>query len=220
MASFASRSVPPIRSSRDDVARGLLGWTRMSKILVVYASTFGQTRAIALRIAELLRQRAFAVDLVDARYATPSPEGYDTVVLGSRVQLGRHAASVVRYMREHRDVLERVPTAFFSVSMAASSPGAGPDPSGYLANLFDELGWRPTRAIAFAGGLPYRKYGWLLRLIMKRISKSAGHTIDTTRDHELTDWRAVHGFVDDIAASLQPTATTGVAGDASRVRAP
>jgi menaquinone-dependent protoporphyrinogen oxidase len=96
-----------------------------------------------------------------------------------------------------------IPTAFFSVSGAASSPQAGPDPNGYMDATFDELDWHPTLAKAFAGGLPYRKYNVILRFFMKRVSRAAGHTTDTSRNHEMTNWEAVRLFAEDVA-SLAP----------------
>lgn len=176
----------------------------MNKVLVLYGTHYGQTRAIAMKISERLREQGAQTDVLDARYSQqlPAPDGYDAVVLGSRVEIGRHAPQIVDYIREHREVLERIPTAFFSVSMAASSTTAGSDPSGYLHGLFEKLDWQPTCAAAFAGGLPYRKYNWLTRFIMKRISKSAGHTTDTSKNHVFTDWNAVRELADEIVGHL------------------
>jgi menaquinone-dependent protoporphyrinogen oxidase len=92
-----------------------------------------------------------------------------------------------------------MPTAFFSVSNAASSPGAGADPGGYMFALFDELRWHPTLQASFAGALKYRAYNWLLRFIMKGISRGAGHTTDTSKNHEFTDWAKVREFADKIS---------------------
>ena len=169
----------------------------MSRILVVYASHYGQTQKIAGRLAARLREHGDEVELADAT-SPPGPEGYDAVVLGSRVEVGRHAGELISFIRAHLDELHRRPTAFFSVSMAASRRDAGPDPDGYMQATFDDVGWHPTRAVAFAGGLPYRKYGWLMRFVMKRISRSAGNTTDTSRDHEFTNWDAVRDLADDV----------------------
>jgi menaquinone-dependent protoporphyrinogen oxidase len=173
------------------------------KVLILYATHFGQTRAIAMKISERLRMLGIESDVLDAKTAQPlpAPDGYDAVVLGSRVELGKHASDIVGYIRSHRDALERVPTAFFSVSMAASKT-ASTDANGYLTAMFDELSWMPGRSIAIAGGLPYRRYNWFLRFFMKRIAKREGNTTDTTKNHELTDWTAVRVFADDIAALL------------------
>jgi menaquinone-dependent protoporphyrinogen oxidase len=177
----------------------------MSAILVLFASHYGQTRAIAERVSERLRTRGHEVDVADVRRVAepnPSPEDYDVVVLGSRIEIGRHDAELRRYIRTHRDTLSKTPTAFFSVSMAAARADAGPDPDGYMDTLFTDLEWRPTCAVSFAGALPYRKYNWLTRFIMKRISRSAGHTTDTSKNHEFTDWKCVDAFADEITSLL------------------
>jgi len=178
----------------------------MSRILVLYASHYGQTRTIAEHIAGRLGGQGHEVELADAQVGirgTPPPEDYDAVVIGSRVEMGRHATDIVAYLRMHLEMLREMPTAFFSVSMAAAKPSAGPDPNGYTSTLFEELRWHPRCVAAIAGGLPYRKYGWLMRFVMKRISRSAGHTTDTSRDHEFTDWRRVDAFADELAALVR-----------------
>jgi menaquinone-dependent protoporphyrinogen oxidase len=81
---------------------------------------------------------------------------YDAVVLGSRVELGRHAPELLAYVRAHRDALRATPTAFFSVSMAAANASAGADPEHYMQTTFDALAWHPTMSVAFGGALPYR----------------------------------------------------------------
>lgn len=175
----------------------------MSRFLVLFASHYGQTRVIAEAIASRLRGYGHEVALVDARSgaqrASP-PEDFDVVVLGSRIEMGRHASDISAYIDNHRAALRDMPTAFFSVSMAASDASAGPDPARYMGTLFDEHGWHPTRCAAIAGGLPYRKYGWITRLVMKGISRKHGHPTDTSRNHELTDWKAVDRFADEVAA--------------------
>ena len=167
----------------------------MASILVLFASHFGQTRAIANTIADELRGAGHEVDVVDARRSdVPPPEDYDIAVLGSRVELGHHASAIRSYVTMHREALRDMPTAFFSVSMAAAHAGASADPNGYMTSLFEDTGWRPELSAAFAGALRYRQYDWLTRFIMKQISRSAGHTTDTSRDHEFTDWKRVHAF--------------------------
>jgi menaquinone-dependent protoporphyrinogen oxidase len=170
----------------------------VSTILVIYATHYGQTRAIATRIAQRLRERGHDVDMADAYGQVPPPQDYDAIVIGSRVELGRHASPIRAFIRSYREDLLEVPTAFFSVSMAAARSGASFDPNGYMIETFDDVGWYPTVHASFAGALPYRKYSWLTRAVMKRISKSAGHTTDTTRNHEFTDWNAVDAFADKV----------------------
>ena len=51
-----------------------------------------------------------------------------------------------------------------------------------------------------------------MRFIMKRISRAGGHTTDTTRNHEMTDWRAVSRFAEELS-SLIRSETVGVSGN-------
>lgn len=173
----------------------------MARILVLFASSYGHTRDIAWTIERHLRRRGHAVDLVDVRQTAPSPGEYDLVVIGSRVELGRHARGIHRYVRRHREALDATPSAFFSVSMSA----AGPKPDSYLDAFIAETGWHPGRSISFAGALPYTQYNPILRFVMKRISRQAGHTTDTSRDHDFTDWGAVRSFSDAIADAADRT---------------
>ena len=175
----------------------------MARILLLFASSYGHTRDIAWAIERHLRRRGHAVDLVDARQSAPDPGEYDVAVIGSRVEFGRHAPSIRRYVRRHLAALARMPSAFFSVSMSAAN--GGPDPA--LEAFSARTGWRPGRAVSFAGALPYTHYNPLLRFVMKRISRKAGHTTDTSRDHDFTDWEAVRAFANAIADAADRTAS-------------
>ncbi len=173
----------------------------MARVLILYATHHGQTRAVALAIAQRLRNGGNEVDLADVRewHRLPRAASYDAVVLGSRVEFGRHAGELLSYICAQRGALSRVPTAFFSVSMAASKPGGGEDPEQYMAKAFAQVAWHPVLSAAFGGALPYRTYNWVTRLVMKRVSRKAGHPTDTSRNHELTDWTRVAAFADRIA---------------------
>lgn len=180
-------------------------------ILLAFASSHGQTRDIACALAARLESRGHAVELADATLALPGPAGFDAVILGSRVQNGRHAPSIERYARIHRLALAALPSAFFSVSMSAAQHGAGPDPNGYIERFFTLTGWRPACVTAFGGALKYTRYGWLLRQVMRFIARRGGHATDTRRDHHYTDWAAVARFADHVAGAITPRACVGSA---------
>lgn len=173
----------------------------MSTILIAFSSHHGQTEKVANRLGAHLRGMGHEVDLVNLEVAKdgPPPEDYDLVVLGTRIEIGKHAPSLARYAGEHRRALAEMPTALFVVSMAAASTDRGPDPDGYVAKTCAELGLDPARRIAIAGALKYRSYGLVTRLVMKLISRRAGRTTDTSRDHEFTDWTVVRRFAESLA---------------------
>ena len=176
------------------------------RILLAFASSHGQTRDIASAMAARIESHGHTVELADAAAGLPGPSGFDAVVLGSRIQYGRHAPAIEAYARAHRLALAALPSAFFSVSMSAAQHGAGPDPNGYLERFFTITGWRPACVTVFGGALKYRQYGWVLRQVMRLIARRGGHATDTSRDHHYTDWAAVARFADHVDGALRPPA--------------
>ena len=122
----------------------------MSRVLIAFACRFGRTRAIAEELAERLRRRGHEVELGNARDGRlPPPQDYDAVILGSRVQHGHHAPEILEYVREHREVLQKMPTGFFSVSLAADVPFGAIDPRHHVSRMVREMGWMPDHAACF-----------------------------------------------------------------------
>jgi hypothetical protein len=64
----------------------------------------------------------------------------------------------------------------------------------------------------------YRKYNFLLRMIMKRIAQRAGASTDTSRDHVFTAWRDLDDLVRKLVEAV--TATISVQGNGEGRRAP
>jgi len=174
----------------------------MSRILIIYASHYGQTATIAGRIRDRLVDRGHDVDLVNVEVGAPPPDRYDAVMLGSRVEFSHHAKQIAQYVRTHGEGLRRIPTAFFSVSMSAAGKDPTSDPNRYLATTFADLAWTPTVSTAFGGALQYRRYNWILRAVLKAISKRGGHSTDTAKNHVYTDFAAVSDFADRFAWHL------------------
>jgi menaquinone-dependent protoporphyrinogen oxidase len=185
----------------------------MARILLVYATSHGQTRAIAEAIAGRLETNGHRVDVAAVGGEAPVPlaSAYDAVVIGSRIQFGRHAQEIIDYVRAHRTALRVMPNAFFSVSMSAAGAAPGSDPNGYIARFVAETGWQPRRQVALGGALRYRRYNWLLRFVMKQLARHGGHPTDTSHDHDCTDWAAVARLADRIAADAAPWRTATVA---------
>ena len=176
----------------------------MTRILIAVASSHGHTRTNGETIRDRLRAAGHTVELADVGQGAPAPDAYDAVVLGSRVQFDRHAPAMVDYVTRHRVALDARPSYFFSVSLSAGQPHAGPDPRRYMAKFFEQCAWRPRQHAAFGGGLHYRRYGRLLRLFMQQLSRFFHRPTDTSRDHVFTVWSTVARFADEIAADLSP----------------
>jgi menaquinone-dependent protoporphyrinogen oxidase len=173
----------------------------MRRILVLFASAHGQTQKIAFRIAETLRARGEHVHLRDIAAERPDPSHYDAVVVGSPIRFGKHDARIRDWLKAYHVVLNGRPSAFFSVSMSASSgkPEVKRNLDATVRRFLQDAIWRPTRVVCFPGALAYTRYDWITRLMMRLISGSQGRPVDTSRDFEFTDWEAV----DEFAAGLR-----------------
>jgi menaquinone-dependent protoporphyrinogen oxidase len=169
----------------------------MAKILIGYGTTEGQTARIAAHIAEVIRSHgieAVARDLKQSKDA--GLDRHDAVIVGGSIHMGKHEDYVVDFVRKNRLKLEGLPSAFFSVSLAAHGDTANAE--AYLAKFEQETGWQPAQVGLFGGALLYRQYGFLKRLMMKKIvsDKPGGLSTDTSRDHVYTDWDEVERFAE------------------------
>jgi menaquinone-dependent protoporphyrinogen oxidase len=187
----------------------------MKPILIVYATREGQTRRIAEHIAAEIRTRGRTAEVVNARDAQTSGALSDcaAVVVAASVHAGKHEPEMIAFVREHRAVLESLPAAFLSVSMAeagAEDDSVSPemrtqarsDVEEQISGFFDRTGWHPARVKPVAGALLYTKYNFLVRFMLKQIVKKKGGSTDTSRDHEYTDWAALDRFVGDLLHEL------------------
>jgi menaquinone-dependent protoporphyrinogen oxidase len=179
----------------------------LTKILIGYGTSEGQTARIADRLAEVIRNRGFEAESLDLKQSPDALlDGYDGVIIGGSIHMGKHPEDVVQFVRKNRVELERLPSAFFSVSLAASGDLANAE--AYIENFTQETGWRPAKVGLFGGALLYRQYGFFKRWMMKRIVRDKpGMSTDTSSDHTYTDWDQVTRFAEDFAARLVPEDT-------------
>jgi menaquinone-dependent protoporphyrinogen oxidase len=170
------------------------------RILIAYATSYGQTAKIARRMSDLLIASGEAVTLVNVRNHPRDLHAgeFDGVIIGGSIIGGRHHRALVHFVRAHRPALNAIPSAFFSVSGSAASPleTERAKARGFVAEFLAATGWRPALTETIGGAMAYTKYNLLLRWIIKRTAKAAGGPTDTSRDHEVTDWAQVERFVE------------------------
>ena len=176
----------------------------MTRILVFYGTTEGQTGKIAEVLASELRARGADVDLVDAAAHSPVPTDYAAVVVAASVHAGGYQRSVRLWVHENAAALLSLHTAFISVCLGVlqHDPAVDRELKAIIDRFVAATGWQPDVTKVVAGGLPYTKYNWITRWAMKRIVRKAGGDIDTSRDYEYTDWDDVRRFAGAILAMV------------------
>src|ERR1051326_1791171 len=117
----------------------------MTKILVVYGTSYGQTEKIVRRIAADLKTREIEAVAINARDGHPTlrVDEFDGFLVASSVIGGPRQRYVEKFVREHLEQLRCAPSAFLSVSGAAGTP----TPAGQaearkrVEEFFQATGW-------------------------------------------------------------------------------
>ena len=167
------------------------------KVLVLYASHDGHTARIAERMRAALARAGHDATVLSARdpRAGDAIGRSEAVIVGGALRAGRHARYLEKLVRARREALAARPNAFFSVSLSAhGNAEQRAEAERCVAQFVERTGWQPQRHAIIAGALPFTRYNFLIRFIMKRISKAAGGDTDTSRDYDYTDWGAVEAF--------------------------
>jgi len=178
----------------------------MARILVLHAGWHGQAERIAQRLSQAfaVQRHTVAVACAHAPDVEPEFSTWDAVVIGGSIHRGKHHPLLAPLVREHLVALRSRPNAFFSVSLsAAGSPRQQGIARDMLARFLEATGWEPDTTATFAGALPYSRYRWPLRMMIRFIAMLSGRDTDTSRDYEYTDWRAVDRFAAEFAQRLK-----------------
>lgn len=177
------------------------------EVPVFFATSEGQTRRIAKRIASVMSELGLESCAIDV--AGPSAGDIDWtrvhgVVVGASLHKGKHQKAAERFVTAHAVDLTSVPSAFFSVSLSAASKNTVEvEAAEKIAKAFPmACGWIPTRIASVAGRLAYSEYGFFIRWVMKRIARKEGAPTDTSRDYELTNWKEVDALARDMARRI------------------
>jgi menaquinone-dependent protoporphyrinogen oxidase len=166
-----------------------------AELLIIYASTDGQTARIARYLQETARgcgvsARVDAIGEVDPRTLADC----DRVIVAAPVRFGSYPRKIVQLIKSQL-VRSAKPCAFVSVSGSSSSPEGAKEAQLYVESLLKKTGWKPAEICLIAGAIKFTRYNPLLRYVMKRIAGKNGLALDTSRDYEYTDWKQLDSFV-------------------------
>jgi menaquinone-dependent protoporphyrinogen oxidase len=180
----------------------------MCEVPIFYATTEGQTRRIAQRIAEQVRKHGLdsrAIRIMSEEASHIDWRSVRGVGIGASLHMQKHQPEAVAFARLHHKALSAIPSVFFSVSLAAASKRAKEvEAARRLANgLVAQTRWQPSQIASVAGRLAYTQYNWITRFFMRRIAAKEGGSTDTSRDHEYTDWTQVERLADQLATQIR-----------------
>jgi menaquinone-dependent protoporphyrinogen oxidase len=174
------------------------------KILILYGTTEGQTRKIVEFVAEQLRGYGDIVTLLDATGETSATDlrDYDAAILAASIHAGLYQSSVTHFARANHAWLNRIPSAFVSVSLSAA--GDDPDDRKGIADCAErfktDTGWTTTEVHHVAGAFRFAEYDFFKRWVMKLIAWEKDVKVEPGKDLELTNWDALSSTIDAVRA--------------------
>ena len=171
------------------------------KTLILFSTRDGQTHEIANTIAAELSGLGVESDVIDLNNAQPVRwESYERVVIGASIRYGHFSPVLDSFVKQHRETLSQMPSAFFSVNLVARKPEKNtPETNSYTQKFLTRSPWQPNACAVFAGALRYPRYRWFDRLMIQLIMKMTGGETDTRKEVVYTDWQQVSVFAREIA---------------------
>lgn len=156
------------------------------RVLIGYASRFGSTRDIALRIGGKLRGDGSDVDVRSVDEIS-DPDPYDAVVFGSGVYDGSWTAEATDFVQRHSAVLADKPVWLFSVGTFGDQH---PIIGGLMKKEPREIGEfeqavHPREYRVFAGVIDLDQWPAWGRLLFKALG---GHAGDNRQWSDIDAW--------------------------------
>lgn len=168
----------------------------MSKTLIIYSTTDGQTRAICELMKEMSQTSDNDTRLVSLEEAQAlSLADFDKVMIGASIRYGKHKPELYQYINRHHTVLNAKKNSFFTVNLVARKPDKNtPETNPYMKKFLELSLWKPQQLGVFAGKLDYPKYRFLDKTMIRLIMWMTKGPTDTSGTFEFTDWQQVEEF--------------------------
>ena len=172
----------------------------MSRTLIIYSTTDGQTKVICERIASLLVNAKTEIMTLDEAGQT-GLSNFNQVIIGASIRYGKHRPELYNFVKEHREELEKVKSAFFSVNVVARKPLKNtPETNPYMIKFLGLTTWRPKHLAVFAGKIDYPRYGFIDKYMIRLIMWMTKGPTDVSGTFEFTDWSAVENFAERLSS--------------------
>lgn len=166
-----------------------------NRILVAYCSEFGSTAGVAEEIGIRICKRGGSVDIKRLENVEDL-RGYSAVIIGSPIQYDNWMRDAIEFAGEHRDVLMRVPAAYFftCLTLSRKSKEANQQAKGYAKKLLEiDPDVVPVGIGMFAGVLDYGKMS-LFRSSLSRVV----FAFLSIQEGDYRDWKTIRSWTDDV----------------------
>lgn len=173
---------------------------------MAYGTTYGSTAKVAEEIAASLRAKGIQTTVTDFRNAKVEANGYDLVVVGSSIIMGKWSKRSLEFLEKNRAELSKKKVAMF-VSCGDIITGKE-TPEFYHKKYLDDIAEKygiasPYEKALFGGVVDFKSYNPIVRAVVKSIWKEKrkeyeAKGVDFSKLCDFRDWAAIKTW----AASL------------------
>jgi menaquinone-dependent protoporphyrinogen oxidase len=161
-------------------------------ILVAYTSRKGSTAGIASAIGRKLQSAGYSVDVVEMKNVS-TVEGWDAVVAGAPVYMGKVDKDISKFVAKNRDRLASIPVAAFAVGIAPVAPRIEP-----VGKVQEDLAKAlspiiPVALTVFAGTLDPDKMSFIERNMISLMKVPTG---------DFRDWTAIAAWAKELPGKM------------------
>ena len=168
------------------------------KVLIAYATTEGQTRKIAEKIANQVRELGHVAELVDIdrKHRDIDVDDFNAVIVAASVHQHDHQDAIEVFVDACRAALNTKPTMFLSVSLSAAFDEGRREAQDCIASFIEQTGWTPSVSLPVAGALRNEGYDYFQQQILEHVVLKNRKVDHPEQDHEFTDWKALADAVE------------------------
>ncbi len=157
-------------------------------VLVTYASKHGSTQEVAERIASSLNEHGVRAEVRPIDHGD-ALDGYDGVVIGSAIYMGRWMKEATQFVERVRPALAGRSVWLFSSGPLGDTPGVDPPQIAELKTLLKVVEHR-----LFAGALRKERMSLVERALVKGVKAPYG---------DFRDWSEIDLWSESIAHHLK-----------------
>ena len=157
------------------------------RVLVTYASKYGSTGGVADAIGKELCSKGGATDVL-MMGNVKNISSYQAVVIGSAIYKGKWMSEAMDFIKDNRDILRRIPVAYFLVCMTLLQPTDEKRAKvlSYMDPILEGVPEiKPVGIGTFAGAMDYSNLSW----INQKMIKSKG-----IPEGDFRDWNAIRAW--------------------------
>ena len=172
------------------------GNTMGKKILVTYGSFSGSTAETAIFIGKKLSEKGMQVDVKPVN-KIKSVDGYDGVIIGSAVMMGKMKGPVINFVTARQSALSKVPVAYFLVclTMQNDTPETRKTASGYLEPVRSVV--KPVSEGLFPGKVDFKALPFPVSLLTLMPAFKKG-----VPEGDYRDWVKVEKWVGETVSKM------------------